>query len=128
MAWMSDVELAGPTTRGVLSQSGNMMNDEYGKGIISRPAKAIARWAGKLKTVPEIGPYATATSMAAAGVGQLAELWGFSRPINLAPTARYKHQMFGMLANSSIDEPVEKLSYDPKQELTVDQYHWCTTG
>jgi hypothetical protein len=120
MAWMSDVELAGPTTRGVLSQSGNMMNDEYGKGIISRPAKAIARWAGKLKTVPEIGPYATATSMAAAGVGQLAELWGFSRPINLAPTARYKHQMFGMLANSSIDEPVEKLSYDPKQELTVD--------
>lgn len=119
MAWMTDVELAGPTTRGVLSQSG-MMKDEYGKGIVSRPAKAIARWAGKLSSVPEIGPYATATSMAAAGVGQLAELWGFSRPVNVAPINRYKHQMYGILANSSIDEAVEKLSYDPKQELTVD--------
>lgn len=120
MAWMSDVELAGPTTRGILSQSGNIKQDEYGRGIISRPAKAIARWAGKLSVVPEIGPYATATSMAAEGVGKLAELWGFSRPVNLAPIDRYKHQMFGILANSSIDEAVEKLTYDPKQELTVD--------
>lgn len=119
MAWMSDVTLAGPTTQGVLSQSGNM-EDEYGKGIISRPAKAIARWAGKLTTVPEIGPYATATSLAAKGVGSLAELWGFSRPINVRPIDRYKHQVCGMLAPSSIDEAVEKLSYDPKQELTID--------
>lgn len=120
MAWMSDVELAGPTTQGILSQSGMMGKDEYGQGIISRPAKAIARWAGRLGAVPEIGPYATATSMAAEGVGKLAELWGFSRPVNVAPINRYKHQMFGILANSSIDEAVEKLAYDPKQELTVD--------
>lgn len=120
MAWMTDVELAGPTTQGVLSQSGKIKKDEYGKGIISRPAKAIARWAGKLSAIPEIGPYATATSMAADGVGKLAELWGFSRPVNIAPVDRYKHQLFGILANSSIDEAVEKLSYDPKQELTVD--------
>lgn len=120
MAWMSDVELAGPTTRGIFSQSGQLGKDEYGKGIISRPAKAIARWAGKLSTVPEIGPYATATSMAAAGIGSLAELWGFSRPMNISPIQRYRHQMHGMLAPSSIDEAVEKLAYDPKQELTVD--------
>lgn len=119
MAWMSDVELAGPTTRAIFSQSGEM-KDEYGKGIISRPAKAIARWAGKLKAIPEIGPYATATSMAAEGIGSLAELWGFSRPMNVSPIERYKHQMHGMLATSSIDEAVEKLTYDPKQELTVD--------
>lgn len=120
MAWMSDVVLAGPTTRGVLSQSGKLGKDEYGKGIISRPAKAIARWAGKLSAIPEIGPYATATSMAAAGIGSFAELWGFSRPMNVSPIERYKHQMHGMLATSSIDEAVEKLTYDPKQELTVD--------
>jgi len=120
MAWMTNVEMAGPTTQGVLSQSGKVKKDEYGKGIISRPAKAIARWAGKLSAIPEIGPYATATSMAAEGAGKLAELWGFSRPVNVAPIDRYKHQMFGILANSSIDEAVEKLSYDPKQELTVD--------
>jgi hypothetical protein len=119
MAWMSDVELAGPTTRAIFSQSGKM-EDEYGKGIISRPAKAIARWAGKLKAIPEIRPYATATSRAAAGMGSLAELWGFSRPMSVSPIQRYKHQMYGMLAPSSIDEAVEKLAYDPKQELTVD--------
>lgn len=120
MAWMTDVELAGPTTQGVLSQSGKVMKDEYGKGIISRPAKAIARWAGKLSVVPEIGPYATATSMAAGGAGKLAELWGFSRPVNVAPIGRFRNQIYGILANSSIDEAVEKLTYDPKQELAVD--------
>jgi hypothetical protein len=120
MAWMTDVELAGPTTRGILSQSGEVWKDEYGKGIISRPAKAIARWAGRLKAVPEIGPYATATQMAAAGVGSIAEYWGLSRPINVGPIDRYKHQMYGILANSAIDEAVEKLTYDPKQELTID--------
>jgi hypothetical protein len=119
MAWMSDVELAGPTTRAILSQSGKM-KDEYGKGIVSRPAKAVARLAGMLETVPVIGPFATATSTAAAGIGSLAQLFGFSRPINVSPIERYKHQMHGMLAPSSIDEAVEKLSYDPKQELTID--------
>jgi len=119
MAWMTDVELAGPTTRGVFSQSGKM-DDEYGKGIVSRPAKAIARWSGMLNDVPVIGPFATATSMAAEGIGALAGLWGFSRPMNVSPIGRYKHQMHGMLAPSSIDEAVEKLTYDPKQELTVD--------
>jgi hypothetical protein len=119
MAWMSDVELAGPTTRAILSQSGKM-KDEYGKGIVSRPAKAVARLTGMLETVPVIGPFATATSMAAAGIGSLAQLFGFSRPINVSPIGRYKHQMHGMLAPSSIDEAVEKLSYDPKQELTID--------
>lgn len=120
MAWMTDVELAGPTTRPVLSQSGMLGNDEYGRGIISRPAKAIARWAGKLSSIPEIRPYATATSMAASGLGSLASLWGFSRPMVVGPIMRYKHQMFGLLAPSSIDEAVEKLTYDPKQELTID--------
>jgi len=120
MAWMTDVELAGPTTQGILSQSGQIKPDEYGKGIISRPAKAIARWAGKLSAVPEIGPYATATSMVADGIGDFSELWGFSRPIDLSSIKRYRPQMFGMLANSSIDEAVEKFSYDPKQGGTVD--------
>ena len=120
MAWMTNVELAGPTSRGVVSQAGKIKSDEYGKGIISRPAKAIARFAGKLSSIPEIGPYATATSLAAQGIGSFAELWGFSRPINVGPINRYKHQVYGLLANSSIDEAVDKLTYDPKQELTVD--------
>lgn len=118
--WMTDVELAGPTMQGILSQSAKMTKDEYGKGIISRPAKAIARWAGRLAPIPEIAPYATATSMAAGGVAALAELWGFSRPVNVAPINRYRPHLYGLLAPSSIDEAAEKLSYDPKQELTVD--------
>lgn len=122
VAWMSNVQLAAPTSMGIFSQSGKLdgAKDEYGKGIISKPASAIASFAGKLKIIPQIAPYATATQMIASGIGNLAQLFGFSRPVNLEPVRRYKPLEMGILANSSIEEATEKLTFDPKQELTID--------
>lgn len=121
-AHMSQVELAAPTTVGVLPESALYAesSDEYGKGIISRPASAIAKYAGMLKKIPPIAPFATATELVASSVGQAAALFGYSRPVNIDPIRQYRPTYLGNLANTSIDEAVHKLSCDPKQGLTID--------
>lgn len=120
MAWMTEVELAGPTTRAIFSQSGSMGDDEYGTGIVSKPASAVAKFAGHLKKIPVIGPFATATQLAARGIGGIAHLFGFSQPVNLDPVVRYLLAPMGVLANSGGEATVDKLAFDAKQELTID--------
>lgn len=124
-AWMTEVTLAAPTHDGTLSPNGSLvpnsgMGDEYGKGIISRPASAVARWAGKLATIPEIGPFATATSMVAGGVADLASLFGYCRPMSVEAPRQYRPTYMGNLANTDIEEAGCKLTFDAKQELTID--------
>lgn len=94
--------------------------DEYGQGIISKPASAIANVAGMLAKAPVIGPYARATEMAAGAVGRIASMFGYSRPAVLAPAMPYKPTVCGNLANTSGEDSVMRLTMDPKQELTVD--------
>jgi hypothetical protein len=115
-AWMSEVEMAGSTN--FVSQSGT--GDEYGEGIISKPASALARWAGKLTAVPYIGEYAMATQLGANAVGRIASLFGYCRPVNVEPITKFKPAFAGNIANSSIEEAVDKLTFDPKQELSID--------
>jgi len=126
-AWASDVVLTMPTSITTLTaadytpQSGNLNSgDEYGKGIISAPASAIAHAAGKLKDVPTIGPYARATEMVAKGVGDLATHWGYSRPPIVTDIVLQKPSPAGNLSNTDAADAVNKLSLDSKQELTID--------
>lgn len=114
-AWMEDVKLSGPTY--LRSESGK--SDEYGKGVVSKPASAIAKAAGYFKSIPGLAPYATATQIAATGVSNVAQIFGFSRPVSLQPIHKYRIAPMGNMANSSIDEATDKLSFDPKQELTI---------
>lgn len=124
-AWMTDVRLCAPTTLtsgayveqcGFEPQSG----DEYGSGIISKPASVVARVAGMLTNVPAIKPYARPTEMVASAIGRAAHLMGFSRPIILSDLNRTKIKNVGVLANTDQHEAVVKLSLDSKQELTID--------
>lgn len=126
-AWASDVVLTMPTSLTTLTaanytpQSGALNSgDEYGKGIISSPASAIAHAAGKLKDVPTIGPYARATEMVATGVGDLAMHWGYSRPPIVTDIVLQKPTPTGNLSNTDAADAVQKLSLDSKQELTID--------
>jgi hypothetical protein len=114
-AWMTEVELAAPTD--VLE---SQASDEYGMGVISKPASALARIARKLANVPVVAPYATATALAAEGTGRLASLFGYCRPQNIAPIEKYRPTFLGNMANTEIAEALDKLSFDPKQELTID--------
>lgn len=126
--WASDVTLTVPTSLNSLTasdytpQSGSMKaaDDEYGKGIISKPASAIAHAAGALTDLPGIAPYARATEMMANGIGQMASNFGYSRPPVVTDTVLQKPSPTGNLASTDAADAVNKLTLDTKQELTID--------
>jgi hypothetical protein len=132
-AWASDIVLTTPTAlesqskntsagkkKKTMSTSKSSKSDEYGKGIISKPASAIAAGAGWLSNLPTIGPYARATQMVATGIGQAASLFGYSRPPVLEGPCTTKLISSSPFANTDRQDTVMKLSLDSKQELTID--------
>lgn len=114
-AWAENVHLAGPTI-GLAVQSG----DEYGTGIISKPASAVARIASSFGSNTYIGPYARATAMAASAIGGIAHIFGFTNVPVVADVMPFKSQPFPHFASPEISTPIEKLTLDPKNELTID--------
>ena len=116
-AWAENIELMGPTSKLAL-QSGE---DEYSTaGSISKPASAIAAGLGMLGEIPVIGPFMTASSIVASAVGSVAHIFGYTNVPHIAPTASYKNAPFAQMASPEISTPVEKLTIDPKNELTID--------
>jgi hypothetical protein len=113
-AWAENVILSGPSV-GVALQS-----DEYGDGIVSRPASIVSKIAGTLKGVPIIGKFATATEMGARAVGGIAKLFGFTNVPVIADTVPYRPTPFPQFASPEIGYPVEKLTLDAKNELAID--------
>lgn len=116
-AWATDVEVSGATVPLAL-QTGRV-KDEYGKGPISAPASAIADMAGKLEKAPVIGPLATATRVGAKAVSDIASLFGFSTVPNIGSVDGIANRPFPHMANVGIPYPREKLSLDPKNEISV---------
>lgn len=135
--WAEDIVLTIPTgfDPPLSSQSGrrgkknnsvndtsNTLNsrDEYGQGIISKPAAAIAKAAGSLSSLPVIGPYMTATQIGANATSKIAQMFGYSRPNIITDIALYKPLPQGNLANTDAADAAMKLTLDSKAELTVD--------
>lgn len=122
-AWAEDVHLSGPSV-GLATQSRSdvmdVQSDEYGDGVVSGPASAVARAASMLEKVPVIGVFATATRIGAAAVAGIASLFGWTN-VPVIEDARPVHQEpFPQLASTQIAFPVQKLTLDPKNELSVD--------
>lgn len=113
-AWMSDVQLMGSTSKLTLQ------GDEYGQGIVSRPASAIAAIASKLTQVPIIGPFAKATTIGASAVSSIASLFGYTNVPVIEDVRAVQPMNAPMLATAHIGTPIQKLAYDPKQELSID--------
>jgi len=134
--WAEDVVLTMPTSTALLtSQAGkkgkkslgakNKSNDitardEYGSGIISKPAAAIAKAAGILADLPLIRPYAMATQMVAGKVGEVAKIFGYSRPAVVTDIQLFKPNPTGNFTNVDAADAVQKLTMDSKAELTLD--------
>lgn len=124
-AWAEDVVMSTPTANepGALEpQAGEYVPqaDEYGTGIISKPASMIAKAAGALSNAPVIGLYAKATQMGASAVANIASAFGYSRPNNLSEIQPYRPTFMGNLANTNYPDSAVKLTFDAKQELTCD--------
>jgi hypothetical protein len=116
-AWAEDLQISAPTVKFAL-QSGRA--DEYGKGIISKPASAIARFAGHLTNAPVIGPFATATQIAGSAVSSIASLFGYTNVPVIADVHSVRTHPMPAMAATDIGTSVSKLTLDSKNELTVD--------
>jgi hypothetical protein len=98
-----------------------LQSDEYStSGKISGPASAIADATGKLGNVPVIGPYMTASSVIATKVGQIASLFGFTNTPVVDDVKPVKSMNFHSFASTEIGQPVDKMTIDPKNEITID--------
>lgn len=119
-AWAEDVVLSTPTStepNGLVAQMGR---DEYGEGIISRPAAILAKVAGRLAHVPYIGPYATAAQVGAGHVGDIAKIFGLSKPNIVSDVMYVKQDPFASMTNTDRPDSIAKLTYDSKQAVTID--------
>lgn len=119
--WATEVELSGSTNYlapGLLPQSGK--NDEYGNRLVSKTASIVSKVSGRLKDAPTIGPYALATQNLATMVGNMAYAMGYSKPQNVAPVNRMRLEQPGNMASIDGEDISTKLTYDSKQETTVD--------
>lgn len=114
-AWAEDVKVAGPTISLALQSK-----DEYGKGAISEKASAISNFASTLSNVPVIGNFATATSMMANTISGIASLFGYTNVPVIADVHYFKNAPFPHMSTTQIGVPAEKLTLDPKNELTID--------
>lgn len=120
-AWAEDVQLSASTLSLALqSQEYEIQSDEYGEGVISKPASAIANAMGMLSQIPVIGRFATATQIGANAVSAVASLFGYTNVPVLEPTKPLRPSMFPPLASTDVGYPVEKLTVDSKNELSVD--------
>lgn len=117
-AWAEDVQVSGPTY-GLALQS-KVESDEYGTGVISAPASAVADFAGGFKKTPYIGKLATATQIGATAVSKMASLFGYSNRVDLDSKHAMVPRAFPNMANCGLEYPVDKLTLDPKNELSVD--------
>jgi hypothetical protein len=112
-AWAEDVVLSGATLS--LSLQGQ---DEYVSGPISGPATALASIAASF--TPVFGRFATATSMALSTTAGIARLFGFTNVPVTDNTRPMRITQFANFASTEIGYPLEKLTIDAKNELSVD--------
>lgn len=113
-AWMEDVVLAGPTVGAVLQA------DEYGVGVVSAPASAIAAAASNFTRLPVIGRFAKATEIGASAVSTIAKLFGFTNVPVIEDTRPVRNSPFPSIASAEIGYPHDKLALDAKNELSID--------
>jgi hypothetical protein len=120
-AWAEDVSLSIPTVAepGALAPQASEY-EEAASGPISGPAHSASQIARALSVVPSIKPMALATEMAMSTLGNIAKLFGMSRPVDAGPIVSVKPSYVGNLANTNVVDTSTKLTFDVKQELTID--------
>lgn len=122
-AWATDVNTNVLTSRNpstLVPQSGEEIDEANSKGIISGPASTIAKVSNALSVIPEIGPFAMATSNVASVVGAAAKSLGFCRPPVTKNPEPFRNQPCSHLAATNVPDTALKLTVDDKQELTID--------
>ena len=102
--------------------------DEYAQRPISVTSSAISAAARAMAKIPVLRPYAMATSMVMEAVGNIARYFGFSNPPVITDVKAIRPNYMNQFASPEISVQIDKLSYDPKNEVTVDPRTVGLTG
>lgn len=119
MCWAENVVFGAPTQTnipGLLPQSG----DEYGNGVISKPLSVLAQVAGALARIVAIRPYALASQQLLNLGANIAVSLGFSKPAIVSDMMYMVPRTIPNLSSATQHDPIYKLTYDDKQEVTHD--------
>jgi len=145
-AWAEDVSVSVPTSRdssrlspqsGFEKQSGigsavDKANRAYkagmaeideanDTGIVSGPATALSKGAALLAPLTgPMAPFLTATSGALGALANIAKTQGYCKPVVTKNPEQLRPAATGSLALTNIPEPINKMTVDDKQELTID--------
>lgn len=115
-AWAENVTLCGPTAALAMQAK-----DEYApNGVVSAPASAIAAVANRMSKLPIIGKFAKATEIGASATSKIAKLYGFTDVPQIGDVQAYQPRAVPAMSTTEIGFPTEKLTIDPKNELSVD--------
>lgn len=124
-AWAEDMVLTMPTSlnaSGLTAQMGkeSEVDEANKKGFISGPATLVAKVARGLSAIPQIAPFAMATSEVANLTASIAKRFGYcAPPITKSPDV-FKPRPTSSFALTNVPQAVEKLTVDDKQELSID--------
>lgn len=119
--WATDVQMSMPTSVNSLALIAQAGEDEYTEpGPVQNTASAVAKAAAALTSLPVIGPYARATSMAAGAAAKMAGVMGWSRPADIRALDGMRPTYVSPLAACDGGDMPQKLTVDSKQEVTVD--------
>jgi hypothetical protein len=116
-AWAEDVEVCALTQQNPSAIVPQSM-PEY-KGIVSKPASHLSKFASMLKDIPVLSNMAMATEIGAGSIAYMANYFGFSRPAHMTPEYRVITSN-DPIPNFDGPKALVKLTADSKQELTVD--------
>lgn len=120
-AWCEMHKVSGPsyTMQGgddMVFQSG----DEYSDRPVSTGMSALSTLARSVSMVPSLRPYAMATSSVFATMGDAARWFGYSNPPVISDIHAMRPNYMASYASPEVCVQHEKLSLDPKNEVTID--------
>lgn len=115
---LTNVRLKGLTVNNsvyIATQAGELDD----QGPVSKVASAVHGIAGTLANFPILAPYARASEIAAGATYNIARLFGYSRPPVITERNNVVNKPMGYLANANVEDDVDRLTVDIRQELTV---------
>jgi hypothetical protein len=116
-AFLTDVQLGCPTKTVVEITS---ESEERERGPVERFATSAKEVADSLTSVPWLNPYAKASSIALGALTRISSFFGWSYPTMNTEPMRMKNEPYRNAANTIGYDLGQRITQDPKQELTVD--------
>lgn len=115
-AWMDNVHLGTSTgtQMTIVTQSA-----EFKTGPVERIASRVSSVATALSKVPILKPYATAASMISSGIGSLAAIFGWSKPIKDSDIGSLRPFPISNSATTIGNSLARRITLDPLQEIEV---------